>query len=133
MQDTTPANATASPAVAHRLDRVVRPRAWALFAANGNYRMWSTEREEVERLAAEAGAPVVPLYDQDSIAAALAEERERLAKVCEGLFSPAHSGYGEGYNEALHDCAAAIRGLPDCGEAGHAEGKCGNAQCLRGA
>lgn len=26
-----------------------------------------------------------------------------------------------------------VRGSSDCGEAGHAEGKCGNASCLRGA
>ena len=44
------------------LDRPVRPAEWALFAPNGNYRIWSTVREEVERVAAEAGAPVTPLY-----------------------------------------------------------------------
>lgn len=39
------------------------PRAWALFAPNGNYRIWSTVREELERVAAEAGAPITPLYE----------------------------------------------------------------------
>ena len=91
MTEPTFTTATKAPAVACRLDQPVRPRAWALFAANGNYRLWSTEREEVERLAAEAGAPVVPLYalSDDDVAAVNKRragkewKRQRDLKACQ--------------------------------------------------
>ncbi len=80
--------------VAGQVERQVRPRAWALFAPNGNYRIWSTVREEVERLAAEAGAPVTPLYDQDALDAAVAAERERCASMAENYDLGTPEGHG---------------------------------------
>lgn len=113
------------------VERGVRPRALLLAHKDGRETLHPMREYAVAYR--DTAVSEALLYDQAAIAAALDEQRERFAKVCEGLFSPAHSGYGEGYNEALHDCAAAIRGLRNCVDAGHAEGKCGNAQCLRGA
>jgi hypothetical protein len=39
-----------------------RPVAWALFAPNGNIRMWSTDSEAVRKVAAAEGWPLTPLY-----------------------------------------------------------------------
>lgn len=52
----------ANPAVAGQVERRVMPRAWAVFAPNGNVRLWSTDSEPVRKLAEEEGLPLVPLY-----------------------------------------------------------------------
>lgn len=40
----------------------MKPVAWALFAPNGNIRMWSTDSEAVRKVAAAEGWPLTPLY-----------------------------------------------------------------------
>lgn len=52
----------------------MKPVAWAIFAENGNIRMWSETSEAVEKLAEREGLTVTPLYSQDGMALA-----ERLA------------------------------------------------------
>jgi hypothetical protein len=39
-----------------------QPVAWALFAPNGNIRMWSINSEAVHKVAADEGWPLTPLY-----------------------------------------------------------------------
>lgn len=39
-----------------------RPVAYAVFADNGNIRIWSTDSEPVRKLAEAEGLPLVPLY-----------------------------------------------------------------------
>ena len=67
------------------VQRTVRPRAWAIFVDNGNARMWSTFQPHVQKLADAEGLEVTRLYDQAAIDAAVAAERERCAKLCEGM------------------------------------------------
>lgn len=44
------------------LDVSVGPVAWAVFAANGNIRIWSSASEPVRKLAEAEGMNLVPLY-----------------------------------------------------------------------
>ena len=74
-----------SPAVVGPVEPTVRPRAWAIFVDNGNARMWSTFQPHVQKLADAEGLEVTRLYDQPAIDAAVAAERERCAKLCEGM------------------------------------------------
>ena len=76
-------NTETQPAVGGQVERNVMPRAWALFAPNGNYRIWSTVQAEVERVAAEAGVPLTPLYDQVAMDAAIAAERENALRYAQ--------------------------------------------------
>jgi hypothetical protein len=39
-----------------------KPVAWAVFAPNGNIRMWSSDSEPVRKLAEREGLPLTPLY-----------------------------------------------------------------------
>jgi hypothetical protein len=57
-------------AVGSQVDRVVRPRAWAIFVDSGNARMWSTLQPHVQKLADAEGLQVTPLYDDASLEAA---------------------------------------------------------------
>lgn len=41
---------------------MAEPKAWAIFAPNGNVRLWSTDPEPVRKLAAAEGLPLTPLY-----------------------------------------------------------------------
>lgn len=43
-------------------EAIVRPVAWAVFAPNGNIRMWSQDSEPVRKLAEAEGMKLVPLY-----------------------------------------------------------------------
>lgn len=54
-------------AVAGPVERRVMPRAWAVFAPNGNVRLWSTDSEPVRKLAEKEGLPLVPLYELDEM------------------------------------------------------------------
>lgn len=56
-----------TPAVARQVERRVMPRAWAVFAPNGNVRVWSTDSGPVRKLAEEEGLPLVPLYELDEM------------------------------------------------------------------
>lgn len=44
------------------VDGPVGPVAWAVFADNGNIRIWSSASEPVRKLAEETGMKLVPLY-----------------------------------------------------------------------
>lgn len=91
------------PAVGAPVEPSVRPRAWALFAPNSNYRIWSTVRTEVERLAAEAGAPVEPLYDQAALDAAVAAERERWVAKAGTAYTEAHAIFNDPPSETAQE------------------------------
>ena len=71
-------------AVAGPVEPSVRPRAWAIFADNGNARMWSTLQPHVQKLADAEGLTITPLYDQAALDAAVAAERERWQSRCAG-------------------------------------------------
>lgn len=51
-----------APLTGGPVDRSVRPVAWAVFAPNGNIRMWSQDPAPVRKLADDEGLPLVPLY-----------------------------------------------------------------------
>lgn len=51
-----------NPAVDGQVERRVMPCAWAVFAPNGNVRLWATDSEPVRKLAEQEGLPLVPLY-----------------------------------------------------------------------
>jgi hypothetical protein len=63
------------------VQRTVRPCAWAAFTPEGNIRVWTSAPEEVRKLAERVGFELTPLYGPDAMAA----ERERCAKLCEGM------------------------------------------------
>lgn len=64
----------AAPLSAVHVDALVGPVAWAVFADNGNIRIWSSVNEPVRKLAEEQGMKLTPLYAiQDGVT--LAPER----------------------------------------------------------
>jgi hypothetical protein len=70
---------------ANSMDCRVGPRAWVIFADNGNCRMWTTFQPHIQKAADAEGLTVTPLFDQAAIDAAVAAERERwLAVVFDG-------------------------------------------------
>lgn len=80
--------------------------------------------DEIERLNAWA----VAFYKETR--GAILAERERCAQICDQL--DAMSRDPMVCRGSAQECAEAIRNGIDCGEAGHAEGRCGNEPCLRG-
>ena len=63
---------------ASSMDCRVGPRAWVIFADNGNCRMWTTFQPHIQKAADAEGLTVTPLFDQTAIDAAVAAERERV-------------------------------------------------------
>lgn len=59
----------------------MEPVAWAIFAANGNIRIWSPDQEPVRKVAEREGLPVVPLYSpQQPLVMRSAASAERVRK-----------------------------------------------------
>lgn len=88
--------------------------------------------------------PYEDAYSADQIrdyaAAEVAKELDRCARVCEDhersvwkryADEGRRSQHDEGRSDGAGECARLIRQTRDCGEAGHDEGMCGNAACLR--
>ncbi len=73
------------------VDRPVGPRAWVIFADNGNCRMWTTFQPHIQKAADAEGLTVTPLFDQSAIDASVAAERERLALLAENRADGWHS------------------------------------------
>lgn len=48
--------------VKHLASQSATPVAWAVFAPNGNIRMWSRDSEAIHKFAADNGVGVTPLY-----------------------------------------------------------------------
>ena len=90
---------------------VGEPVAFAHFAENGNIRLWAPERpRDLDGNAAQ------PLYTSGQLSAAVAEERERAATVCERIADDYNRREGLKYAELKTDaqtgadeCAYAIR------------------------
>lgn len=59
----------------------MKPRAWAVFAENGNVRLWSQDRDEVRKFAEKTGYKLVPLYSIESAPVAIMDTRDGLG-VC---------------------------------------------------
>jgi hypothetical protein len=75
---------------AKSIDGKAGPRAWVIFADNGNCRMWTTFQPHIQATADAAGLQVTLLYDQAAIDAAVAAERERWADAMRAvMYSPA--------------------------------------------
>ena len=98
---------------------VGEPVAFAHFAENGNIRLWAPERpRDLDGNAAH------PLYTADQLAAAVAKERERAARVCERIADDYNQRerfkYAELKTDAetgANECADAIRaGAKERGE-----------------
>ena len=90
---------------------VGEPVAFAHFAENGNIRLWAPERPR-----ALDGNAAQPLYTSGQLSAAVAEERERAATVCERIADDYNRREGLKYAELKTDaqtgadeCAYAIR------------------------
>ena len=87
------------------------PVAFAHFAENGNIRLWAPERpRDLDGNAAQ------PLYTSGQLSAAVAEERERAATVCERIADDYNRREGLKYAElktdaetGANECADAIR------------------------
>ena len=87
------------------------PVAFAHFAENGNIRLWAPERpRDLDGNAAH------PLYTADQLAAAVAAERERAARVCERIADDYNQRESLKYAElktdaetGANECADAIR------------------------
>lgn len=73
------------PAPLGPVERMVRPRAWAIFLDSGNARMWSALQPHVQKLADAEGLTVTPLYDQAALDAA-AEHAARVAREAEAHY-----------------------------------------------
>jgi hypothetical protein len=58
------------PAAPGPVDRPVGPRAWVIFADNGNCRMWTTFQPHIQKAAEAEGLTVTPLFDQIALEAA---------------------------------------------------------------
>lgn len=56
------------------VDVTVRPLAWAVFADNGNIRIWSSASEPVRKLAEENGMRLIPLGDISLLRALIADD-----------------------------------------------------------
>ena len=56
------------------VDVTVGPLAWAVFADNGNIRIWSSASEPVRKLAAENGMRLIPLGDISLLRALIADD-----------------------------------------------------------
>ena len=90
---------------------VGEPVAFAHFAENGNIRLWAPERpRDLD------GNIAQPLYTADQLAAAVAQERERAAQVCDRIADDYNRREGLKYPELKTDaetgankCADAIR------------------------
>jgi hypothetical protein len=93
-------------AVAVPVEPSVRPRAWALAAAGGDY----DYLRSVPSLPNNGDPPMnwEPLYDQATLDAAVAAERERCAVLCDQL--DAMSRDPMVCSGSAEECAAAIRG-----------------------
>lgn len=100
----------------------VMPAAWMLRSLHDvNQRPWPTQIDsDAYRLASKRDDyECKPLYDQPALNAALSAERERCAKVCEGIESGywrqykdgRYSSHVEGMSDGAGECAAAIRAL----------------------
>lgn len=56
------------------VDVTVGPLAWAVFADNGNIRIWSSASEPVRKLAEENGMRLIPLGDISLLRALIADD-----------------------------------------------------------
>jgi len=94
---------------ANSMDCRVGPRAWVIFANNGNCRMWTTFQPHIQKAADAEGLTVTLLFDQTTIDAAVAAERERCAKACEAVYEGTLDGGQDPWHVASRECAEAIR------------------------
>jgi hypothetical protein len=92
---------------ANSMDCKVGPRAWVIFADNGNCRMWTTFQPHIQKAADAEGLTVTPLFDQAAIDAAVAAERERLCAAIKAADDKASEG---DYMLDSDDCIRVIRG-----------------------
>lgn len=76
------------------------PRAWAIFADNGNTRMWNTMQPHLQSFADEHGLTVTPLYDAATV-----------RKMLEGAWVAGY--YDAGYT---HDSAYACAQAEKCAD-----------------
>ena len=77
------------------------PVACAIFAENGNIRIWSSVSEPVRKLAEAEGLNLVRLYTESQLAAAQQRTAEACAKVCESNHDKAcydQGNYPDGYD-----------------------------------
>ena len=79
------------------------PKAWAVYAENGNIRLWSANIEEAQKFATENGRPLVPLYSIAKAPIAIMDTRIAL-----GLCAPTEESFPalyalQGHRVALID------------------------------
>ena len=86
---------------ANSVERPVGPRAWVIFADNGNCRMWTTFQPHIQKAADAEGLTVTPLFDQAAIDAAVAAERERCSIHAASAAAKAQCGDWAGACESL--------------------------------
>lgn len=79
-----------------------KPRAWVIFADNGNCRMWTTFQPHIQATADAAGLQVTHLFDQTALDAAVAAERERLIALA------ARQGWTMSNEDAFEDAVRDI-------------------------
>ena len=84
----------------------MEPVAWAVFAENGNIRIWSPTSEAVEKMAEREGLTVIPLYTKDGMALAERLATDALTSLAGIVCTPA-----EGYLMAPHCLASDIGNL----------------------
>lgn len=137
MTDKATEPAQAVPAVGAQVDRGVRPRAWVRPNAG-----WVTGVASYgEHCPPGWVGAAEPLYEQAAIDAANSERHDLALLVARLIRRMRAARTGEGMaagDDALERQAVGYlmrKGLmrplrADCGEAGHDEGKCGNAACL---
>ena len=129
-------NETTQPAVAGPVEPTVRPALVERLRRNADTWLPTSDHTlEAHNLLTEAAAEIERLnawavaFYKETRGAILAE-RERCAQICDQL--DAMSRDPMVCRGSAQECAEAIRNGIDCGEAGHAEGRCGNESCLRG-
>lgn len=137
-------NEQPQPAGSSPVERPVRPVAWVRDL--GPQPHCVTDLRYCAASDVERGVHLeyLPLYDKAALDAAMAEidrlntwavayYRETRKALLEERESIARWLDGQGQPGYAHEVRHGAGSLRECGEAGHAEGKCGNARCLRGA
>lgn len=80
--------------------QIVRPAAWAVFADNGNIRIWSSASEPVRKLAEDEGMKLVPLYaiPEDWQDMQITVERREMSDYPKRDLTPEHTKRGNGHD-----------------------------------